>query len=674
MRNVKLNDPAVFESLKKWVQDAITFNKMKDAFWFANIMESALAEQRGVVFPGSEMARKYEELIARARWVAIPLLSDNEIVSLFEKSLRVILFDADYDLWEVLSTKLVALLMLEDRDALKQKIVYSLLKNQEIIISNNFQLEGKTVPATVENWMREYVRFVGNGSLDKLKQAQYLVESKNFTGLDAQERAGILKLIHFYERCRLSSLTLQGLEDVIPVPAEIGEGGRSGVIREGRFEPDDSAFIADYEQQLEAVNAVMNKKEKPEVVVSEQKIEEVSKEVVLTTTPSLSQNLKAVGDKIDHTTTPFPSLNKEGKELTKPFDKEGKSEQKFLPKEDTVLIPAPEILHENHPLRVELEELVEQVMREIEGIGDRVAGIVDPILQKRFRVIVSARLRGVRDGMETRDMLLRPVKIGGLGLKISGGSTSGAMEVEPRVVDVVMGIIEKAFGEFEKKWRAIEEQRVEEWKKKQRVEKEEREKLAVEKEAREVEERYRRLTGGIPNFQLPISNKSPKPKVQIEAKPLPIPPLPIPPSPPYLPKSIPKLTPPSPPLSKGGKEMGQKFTDVRTVPRLVGHIEELSSLTLQDFKRLAPNAQEATAKILSKIEFLSKESFGQRTQALVAWRKSPLNQFYTMISEQAMLKRVPPQTLLTELSQQGKPTITVEEFYAIMELNQKLRF
>ncbi|OGL93144.1 hypothetical protein A3H11_00215 [Candidatus Uhrbacteria bacterium RIFCSPLOWO2_12_FULL_47_10] len=295
------------------------------------------------------------------------------------------------------------------------------------------------------------------------------------------------------------------------------------------------------------------------------------------------------------------------------------------------------VSHEEHPLRVELEEVIDRVIENVKA-ELRVAPAAeaqlfggDSLLQKRFRTIVSSRLRDVRDTLETREMLNRNKRIGGL-------------EISELDVIRVMKIIEKAFGEFQGKWKALEAKRIEEWKKKQAEDAGRRDEESRKKEEQELEERYSRLTGGIYKSQLPISKQIPIPKE------IPKPKVEIPKKEPQVNavKNIVRdqvtaagatrdqvttmktVLPPATPSSTTSYILrstpSSKVTDVRMAPKFVGPIEELAILTLEDFRRLAGTSQERAQKIVSKIEFLQKESIVRRAQGIEAWRKSPLNQ------------------------------------------------
>ncbi|GEM_PF-3627660 len=388
------------------------------------------------------------------------------------------------------------------------------------------------------------------------------------------------------------------------------------------------------------------------------------------------------------------------------------------------------ISHESHPLVQELEEIVDQIVK------DSGVTFSDSMLVKRFRMIVSARLRDVRDPVETNAMLLRNQKVGGL-------------EMGETEIDRVCTVMEKAFDVFQMKWKEVEMKRLTDWKKKQAQEREVREGQKEKNEQDELEERYKKLVGsrdvgqsgilpqtrvGVPptvvhdiprraparaDNKFTLDEKNPMPalregsrqdsrpphisvisvvgeKGKEKEKKLLVPPRPItiPTKPPISPPKFTQPSAPNPylPAGKAGNlipKTSQKITDIRPAPKLLGPVEELSHLTLQDFRRIGTDAAEAAARVEQKIMRLKSESLLRANQGMTAWRSSPLYQQYSQIMNEALSKRMSPDAILEatptsrpQASGVGVPTasvgrepsLTTSEFHAIMELNQKLRF
>lgn len=248
--DVDLSQEEIIENFRYYINQTLLYNDIENAFWLSQILENLIQDQRTTTLSDPVIYAKYDQFLNLTRWVALSYFPEKDIVDFFENFLVLILENDDFDAWLKLREKLVGIIIHEERDNLKNHIVDALLRNQENLTTKSiYKKEGATLSPTVSNWLKDYISFMGTGSLNKVRQAQYFVESKSFNSLSEKDKQKIVKLIHFYERCRLSSLSLEGLEESIPVPAgEVAE--EEGVIREGRLEPDNPDFIKNYNKAM----------------------------------------------------------------------------------------------------------------------------------------------------------------------------------------------------------------------------------------------------------------------------------------------------------------------------------------------------------------------------------------------------------------------------------------
>lgn len=111
--------------------------------------------------------------------------------------------------------------------------------------------------------------------------------------------------------------------------------------------------------------------------------------------------------------------------------------------------------------------------------------------------------------------------------------------------------------------------------------------------------------------------------------------------------------------------------DVRP-PKLLGPIEELKTLGLEDWRRLSVTPAERTAKIESMIAVAGNENVGARRQAVLAWIESPVMQlqralgFAGLEGDQALVAEI------ARREQSGQPTLSKEEFEALADLAEQL--
>lgn len=113
--------------------------------------------------------------------------------------------------------------------------------------------------------------------------------------------------------------------------------------------------------------------------------------------------------------------------------------------------------------------------------------------------------------------------------------------------------------------------------------------------------------------------------------------------------------------------------EIKVKPRAQGPVDELRSLTLVDWRRWG-STQDAVQKIQDKINLLAEESLTQKAEAVKAWKESEINKMYLGLGEESINEGKSVEQVIKNRQQQGKPTLTNEEFNAVVELNQKLRF
>lgn len=107
---------------------------------------------------------------------------------------------------------------------------------------------------------------------------------------------------------------------------------------------------------------------------------------------------------------------------------------------------------------------------------------------------------------------------------------------------------------------------------------------------------------------------------------------------------------------------------------LTGPVEELSYMTLQNFRRLANSPAGQAEKILNKIFLLEKESVTKKAQGIEAWRSSDVYRLYLELGEESLKVAKDIATIIQDRLNNGQDTLSVEEFSAISDLNKNLRF
>lgn len=329
----------------------------------------------------------------------------------------------------------------------------------------------------------------------------------------------------------------------------------------------------------------------------------------------------------------------------------------------------------------------------------------DEVRAKRLFNIVLAGLKGVRDDLELKDVLTKSRKIGG-------------MELSPDQADKVIALVKNSHqsrlesfdeGDLSVQTPATKEKKIEfpgrkpfQPAKTNLLEKKQQSQSASLRQPLQPGWQYRRPNNtvyqppkivpagkmlkiedeaGLPTLRLPeddelmvkpklINNNQalrPNKKVLPNKESTNQKTLPSPQPAPHV-KNI-QSQPIKSPLSSRPNLDGVKFT-----PKLMGPIEELGSMTLIDFRRLAESPEAAVKKIMEKVELLSKDSLVKKLSGIEAWKKNEVSRFYRLLGQESMKQGKGIEEIINDRLNEGKPTLSIDEFYAIMDLHQVFKY
>ena len=276
-------------------------------------------------------------------------------------------------------------------------------------------------------------------------------------------------------------------------------------------------------------------------------------------------------------------------------------------------------------------------------------------LEKRFKNVVLSVLTGVRNAVETREMLTRPLAEGGL-------------EFSPQEATDVLAAITQSY------------------------------RLITDQEQRQPDqppatlslEGQKLLSGSAVSQPPKLVFTDPILKTAVAGPSLPLSPV-TPPKPIAPPRPVkaqqeppaPVVTPRPRPTAAAETPIGRqtvqptggrpKIEDVKFKPKSMGPVDEIGALTVLDFRRLGTNPNEAVAVIMEKIEVLEQESFSQRLAAIRAWQDSPVYRLYLELGGASMEEKKSVAAIIAERQAAHTPTLTELEFEAISDFNQRLR-
>ncbi len=134
-----------------------------------------------------------------------------------------------------------------------------------------------------------------------------------------------------------------------------------------------------------------------------------------------------------------------------------------------------------------------------------------------------------------------------------------------------------------------------------------------------------------------------------------------------------KLSKPSVPPKPAPKEK-TKVTDVKFTPTLVGPVEELGTMTIADFRRLASDPAEGARKVMDTLALLEDTDYEERIAGVAAWRKSPINQLYLQMVQEGLHAGSSVAEVASSRRNQGQESLSPAELQAIVSLNAQVKF
>jgi hypothetical protein len=232
----QLKNKDFFKSIKKKCDDIVIYGEFREAYDLAKELEESIKKFSGLKEQYYDLYLSYKKIIIRLKWIGLPIMTESRAVDMFKFHFNEIYKIPDFnynDLWRNIKSILLVITVFEERDKFKGELRKALSQNEENITSKRLIINSEEKKSTIGNWIRDYNFELGTDLVDNLKRTQYFTVGKNFKNLDSEEKKKVRLLLDIYERLKLSSLTLEGLEEDIPVD----DDGRKGIIKGGIFEP-----------------------------------------------------------------------------------------------------------------------------------------------------------------------------------------------------------------------------------------------------------------------------------------------------------------------------------------------------------------------------------------------------------------------------------------------------
>ncbi|MDD5040014.1 MAG: hypothetical protein PHY34_02585 [Patescibacteria group bacterium] len=337
---------------------------------------------------------------------------------------------------------------------------------------------------------------------------------------------------------------------------------------------------------------------------------------------------------------------------------------------------------------VALNTAIEEILRE-SGVR-----LEDDLLIKRFSKVLESRLRDIRTSIEAREVLMRPKKIGGI-------------ELSSAEADRVLNLAEQRAAVFHEAGVAVAAQprtaeapraNLKKWgvdlvgqggmfaptppafvPKPGEVKKELPKPFVPSVEQIPPEPAQQVAPVKPPALQsvtpLPVEPVAPARSVPIEETPAVPAPQPVQPMSAEAvslyarsPEELPKRTP----IPSSIEPDRPQMVDIRQPMHIVGPVEEIGEIDLKEFRRLGTNPQESAEKVLEKIDLLEEDSYQRRSEGVGAWKLAPVFKLYIDIGRESIDTNRSIEQILTRRAQENHPTLLMEEFLAINNLNSTL--
>lgn len=274
----------------------------------------------------------------------------------------------------------------------------------------------------------------------------------------------------------------------------------------------------------------------------------------------------------------------------------------------------------------------------------------DPLLSERFKRVVEARLRDIRDTLETKNLLMKTIAAGGLGIT--------SLEAE-----LATNLIEAEYQALTGLATATKRRESSQFEASAKLTTQARDAARATLEAANREDRFYKIAEKSKKLQeaevlLPTSIA---PSTEHLVPSVVVPKAPV--------REV-VLSPASVSPSQSGKPLVE---DVKVVRKIAGPIDELATMTIVEFRRLSKDPREAALKIRDKVELLKEEGFERYLAAVRAWQSSEPNRMYLGLTREALGKNTSVPTLIQEKLQTTQTTLTLDEFHAILSLNGQLQ-
>jgi len=163
-----------------------------------------------------------------------------------------------------------------NRDAtFRDELVRVLLTNEEILTAGTILADGKSRPATIGNWLKNFIEINGSEMFDSIVLARYLVDSKDILKLSVEDKEKVKKVLALYRNLKFFPESMpndtgenwqiipyveveEDVEESIPVIPEIKDKKVRNKSEEKLIAPMELASILPQDQKIKELKEMLN--------------------------------------------------------------------------------------------------------------------------------------------------------------------------------------------------------------------------------------------------------------------------------------------------------------------------------------------------------------------------------------------------------------------------------
>jgi len=590
IERLDLRDPAAVSTLQSSLRELIALRETSTAADVLARLEPRLVEVASV-------AEKLAGELSALRVLALSFLPDAELTKIFSTQLLSLVQDETVDVWTELRSKFLSLPVV-DRDVLKEQLVTALRANSETVSAGLINTPQGPRPPTVGNWLRLYERSAGMHPTPEQRE-QFLTTNPDAVAQSQSNLIALRRIVSLFDRLKLSSLTPEGLEEDIVIE---DASGNLHVMSGGA--------VVSLSSPAAAAPTPLPTPPPPPTPAP--------------VVPPVVQAMPAPPRIPQAPVTPPPPPAPPSVAPQPPVTPSGRPAAPALghPDDDAEIRAVQQNLGQAAATSPNTSD-AERMERTLDQfISQHQLLFPEPIMEKRFRMIMKAFIKGIRSAGDTTELLTRATKIGG-------------MAYAP---DLAHTLVEAA--------------------------------VAVGQSYRDATPLPATPPPPPPSTAAPMPARPKVPNAPPSPAMPPIRPVPVSaaaplPTPQYRPKPSPIIRRP---------DDRPAMSDIQVPSKMTGPIDELRTLSLMDFRRLGADTKQAVAHIVEKIDLLGEESFAKRAEGTNAWRQSPLYKLYLEMGVESMERGEPIGIVISRRSTSNRPYLSEHEFTAVADLNQYLRF